>query len=59
MQTVMMPAAGCGTVSNAARHLQAAQPSHSDDFSHAPERIRLGTSSYSVPRFDDDLMAFR
>ncbi|WP_202909068.1 hypothetical protein [Stenotrophomonas maltophilia] len=55
----MMPAAGCGTVSNAARHLQAAQPSHSDDFSHAPERIRLGTSSYSVPRFDDDLMAFR
>jgi len=27
----------------------AAQPSHSDDFSNAPERICLDTSSYSLP----------
>lgn len=59
MQTVMIFGEAYGTVSNAARHLQAAQPSHSDDFSNAPERICLDTSNYSVPRFDDDLMAIR
>ncbi|AFO46560.1 hypothetical protein T1E_0702 [Pseudomonas putida DOT-T1E] len=28
----------------------AAQPSHSDDFRNALERISLDTSSYSLPR---------
>jgi hypothetical protein len=37
----------------------AAQPSHSDDFRNAPEPNGLDTDSYSLPIFDDDLMAFR
>ncbi|MCO3309365.1 hypothetical protein FA202_04745 [Pseudomonas aeruginosa] len=59
MQTVMMPSARCGTVPMQCTNLLAAQPSHSDDFSNAPERICLDTSNCSLSRLDDDLMAIR
>ncbi|RIZ35919.1 hypothetical protein AXX04_05160 [Pseudomonas aeruginosa] len=59
MQTVMIFGAAGGTVFDAAHHFRVAQPSHSDDFSNAPERICLDTRSDSVARFDDDLMAIR
>jgi hypothetical protein len=49
-KTVMMPGASFGTVFNAAPHFRAVQPSHSDDFGNALERIGLDTSSYSVTR---------
>lgn len=51
MQTVMVFGAGCCTVLHAAHHFAVAQPSHSDDFRNALERISLDIRSYSVLRF--------
>ncbi len=39
--------------------LVAAQPSQSDDFRNALERISLDTNVTAYPDFDDDLMATR
>jgi hypothetical protein len=47
---------GCGTVSLAAHHFQAAQPSHSDNPSNASEPISLDTGTFRLPATDDNLM---
>ncbi len=43
--------AGCATVFFAVRLFLAAQPSHSDDFSNAPEPISLDTGGFTLSRY--------
>ncbi|ARA74752.1 hypothetical protein B5S52_02130 [Pectobacterium brasiliense] len=53
IETVMMPGAGCGKLTDAACHWSALPPSHSDDFSNATEFIGLDTASL---RFTHDVL---
>ncbi|MFU4936707.1 hypothetical protein AB1K01_11295 [Pseudomonas paraeruginosa] len=53
IETVMLSGAGCGKLADAACHLSALPPSHSDDFSNASEFIGLDITSL---RFTHDVL---